>query len=30
VQQRLGVPLYVCNGGIREGAVLATVAALAA
>jgi exopolyphosphatase/guanosine-5'-triphosphate,3'-diphosphate pyrophosphatase len=30
VQQRLGVPLYVCDGGIREGAVLATVAALAA
>jgi exopolyphosphatase/guanosine-5'-triphosphate,3'-diphosphate pyrophosphatase len=30
VQQRLGVPLYVCDGGIREGAVLATMAALAA
>jgi exopolyphosphatase / guanosine-5'-triphosphate,3'-diphosphate pyrophosphatase len=30
VQQRLAVPLYVCDGGIREGAVLATVAALAA
>jgi exopolyphosphatase/guanosine-5'-triphosphate,3'-diphosphate pyrophosphatase len=24
VQQRLGVPLHVCSGGIREGAVLAT------
>jgi exopolyphosphatase / guanosine-5'-triphosphate,3'-diphosphate pyrophosphatase len=30
VQGRLGVPLHVCDGGIREGAVLATVAALAA
>src|SRR5581483_1970957 len=30
VQQRLGVPLHVCDGGIREGAVLATVAQLAA
>ena len=30
VQHRLGVPLHVCDGGIREGAVLATVAALAA
>ena len=30
VQSRLGVPLHVCDGGIREGAVLATVAALAA
>ncbi len=30
VQQRLGVPLHVCDGGIREGAVLATVAELAA
>jgi exopolyphosphatase / guanosine-5'-triphosphate,3'-diphosphate pyrophosphatase len=30
VQQRLAVPLYVCDGGIREGAVLATVAAIAA
>ncbi len=30
VQQRLGVPLHVCNGGIREGAVLATAAELAA
>ena len=30
VQQRLGVPLHVCDGGIREGAVLATLAALAA
>ena len=29
-QSRLGVPLHVCDGGIREGAVLATVAALAA
>jgi exopolyphosphatase/pppGpp-phosphohydrolase len=24
VQQRLGVPLHVCSGGIREGAVLAS------
>jgi exopolyphosphatase / guanosine-5'-triphosphate,3'-diphosphate pyrophosphatase len=30
VQCRLGVPLHVCDGGIREGAVLASVAALAA
>jgi exopolyphosphatase/pppGpp-phosphohydrolase len=30
VQQRLGVPLHVCDGGIREGAVLASVAAVAA
>jgi exopolyphosphatase / guanosine-5'-triphosphate,3'-diphosphate pyrophosphatase len=30
VQGRLGVPLHVCDGGIREGAVLATVAELAA
>jgi exopolyphosphatase/guanosine-5'-triphosphate,3'-diphosphate pyrophosphatase len=30
VQSRLGVPLHVCDGGIREGAVLATVASLAA
>ena len=30
VQQRLGVPLRVCDGGIREGAVLASVAAVAA
>lgn len=30
VQERLGVPLHVCDGGIREGAVLATVAELAA
>ena len=30
VQQRLDVPLHVCDGGIREGAVLATVAELAA
>ena len=30
VQRRLGVPLHVCDGGIREGAVLATVAELAA
>lgn len=30
VQQRLGVPLHVCDGGIREGAVLATVAEIAA
>jgi exopolyphosphatase/pppGpp-phosphohydrolase len=26
----LGVPLHVCSGGIREGAVLATTAAAAA
>src|SRR5579871_897304 len=30
VQRRLGVPLHVCDGGIREGAVLASVEALAA
>jgi exopolyphosphatase / guanosine-5'-triphosphate,3'-diphosphate pyrophosphatase len=30
VQSRLGVPLHVCDGGIREGALLATVASLAA
>jgi exopolyphosphatase/guanosine-5'-triphosphate,3'-diphosphate pyrophosphatase len=30
VQQRLGVPLHVCNGGIREGAVLEFAAARAA
>lgn len=30
VQSRLGVPLHVCDGGIREGAVLASVAELAA
>jgi exopolyphosphatase / guanosine-5'-triphosphate,3'-diphosphate pyrophosphatase len=30
VQSRLGVPLHVCDGGIREGAVLASVASLAA
>lgn len=30
VQALLGVPLHVCDGGIREGAVLATAAALAA
>jgi exopolyphosphatase / guanosine-5'-triphosphate,3'-diphosphate pyrophosphatase len=30
VQQRLGVRLRVCDGGIREGAVLASVAAVAA
>jgi exopolyphosphatase/guanosine-5'-triphosphate,3'-diphosphate pyrophosphatase len=30
VQRRLSVPLYVCDGGIREGAVLASAAALAA
>jgi exopolyphosphatase/guanosine-5'-triphosphate,3'-diphosphate pyrophosphatase len=30
VQERIGVPLHVCDGGIREGAVLATVAELAA
>jgi exopolyphosphatase/guanosine-5'-triphosphate,3'-diphosphate pyrophosphatase len=30
VQRRLGVTLHVCDGGIREGAVLASLAALAA
>ena len=30
VQSRLGVPLHVCDGGIREGAVLAFAAELAA
>jgi exopolyphosphatase/guanosine-5'-triphosphate,3'-diphosphate pyrophosphatase len=30
VQRRLGVPLHVCSGGIREGAVLASAEALAA
>jgi exopolyphosphatase / guanosine-5'-triphosphate,3'-diphosphate pyrophosphatase len=30
VQGLLGVPLYVCDGGIREGAVLASAAAIAA
>ena len=30
VQRLLGVPLHVCTGGIREGAVLATVRALRA
>src|SRR5207253_1243012 len=30
VQRRLGVPLHVCDGGIREGAVLATVDQIAA
>jgi exopolyphosphatase/guanosine-5'-triphosphate,3'-diphosphate pyrophosphatase len=30
VQQKLGVPLHVCDGGIREGAVLASLDALAA
>ena len=30
VQQKLGVPLHVCNGGIREGAVLESAAARAA
>lgn len=30
VQSRLGVPLHVCDGGIREGAVLASVASAAA
>ncbi|HVS84855.1 MAG TPA: hypothetical protein VHD91_04425, partial [Gaiellaceae bacterium] len=29
-QRRLGVPLQVCDGGIREGAVLASAQALAA
>ena len=30
VQRRLGVTLHVCGGGIREGAVLASLEALAA
>ncbi len=30
VQSRLGVPLHVCDGGIREGAVLAWIAEAAA
>ncbi len=30
VQRKLGVPLQVCSGGIREGAVLASLDALAA
>ena len=30
VQQHLGVPLHVCDGGIREGAALASAEALAA
>jgi exopolyphosphatase / guanosine-5'-triphosphate,3'-diphosphate pyrophosphatase len=30
VHELLGVPLHVCDGGIREGAVLATMAELAA
>jgi exopolyphosphatase/guanosine-5'-triphosphate,3'-diphosphate pyrophosphatase len=30
VQRRLGVPLHVCDGGIREGAVLASARALRA
>jgi hypothetical protein len=30
VQRRLGVPLHVCSGGIREGAVLASVRAVRA
>jgi exopolyphosphatase/guanosine-5'-triphosphate,3'-diphosphate pyrophosphatase len=30
VQRRLGVPLHVCGGGIREGAILASLDALAA
>jgi exopolyphosphatase / guanosine-5'-triphosphate,3'-diphosphate pyrophosphatase len=30
VQQRLGVPIHVCDGGIREGAALALRSALAA
>ena len=30
VQRRLGVPLRVCDGGIREGAVLASAEAIAA
>jgi len=29
-QRRLGVPLHVCDGGIREGAVLASLEAVAA
>jgi exopolyphosphatase/guanosine-5'-triphosphate,3'-diphosphate pyrophosphatase len=30
VQRKLGVPLHVCDGGIREGAVLASLETLAA
>jgi exopolyphosphatase/guanosine-5'-triphosphate,3'-diphosphate pyrophosphatase len=30
VQRKLGVPLHVCDGGIREGAVLASLDSLAA
>lgn len=30
VQRKLGVPLHVCDGGIREGAILASFEALAA
>jgi exopolyphosphatase/pppGpp-phosphohydrolase len=30
VHELLGVPLHVCSGGIREGAVLSSVAARAA
>ena len=30
VHELLGVPLHVCTGGIREGAVLKTLAAQAA
>jgi exopolyphosphatase / guanosine-5'-triphosphate,3'-diphosphate pyrophosphatase len=30
VQRKLGVPLHVCDGGIREGAVLASLDALSA
>lgn len=30
VQRRLGITLHVCSGGIREGAILATLEALAA
>jgi len=30
VQRKLGLPLHVCSGGIREGAVLASAEALAA
>jgi exopolyphosphatase / guanosine-5'-triphosphate,3'-diphosphate pyrophosphatase len=30
VQRRLGVPLQVCSGGVREGAILASAKALAA
>jgi exopolyphosphatase / guanosine-5'-triphosphate,3'-diphosphate pyrophosphatase len=30
VRRRLGIPLHVCGGGIREGAVLASLDALAA